>query len=133
MEVIKETSSRSRFALFICSVDSRLPVKRMKRFLKKKKLRKRIRNYVSENVPKSSKVYQVSQAPFLRKSVVFANGERIREINKFRMTKKYPLRSSCKMLSLENKMVYKSLSLKRGIQREYYIRYKRYYVSQIMR
>ena len=112
MEVIKETSSRSRFALFICSVDSRLPVKQMKRFLKKKKLRKRIRNYVSENVPKSSKVYQVIQAPFLRKSVVFANGERIREINKFRMTKKYPLRSSCKMLSLENKMVYKSLNHK---------------------
>ena len=72
MEVIKETSCRSRFALFICSVDSRLPVKQMKRFLKKKKLRKRIRNYVSENVPKSSKVYQVIRAPFLRKSVVFA-------------------------------------------------------------
>ena len=100
MEVIKQTSCRSRFALFICSVDSSLPVKQMKRFLKKKKLRKRIRNYVSENVPKSSKVYQVIRAPFLRKSVVFANGERIREINKFRMTKKYPLRSSCKMLSL---------------------------------
>ena len=125
MEVIKETSCRSRFALFICSVDrrrygkgrrciepSRLPVKQMKRFLEKRKLRKIIRNYVSKNVPKSSKVYQVIQAPFLRKSVVFANGERIREINKFRMTKKYPLRSSCKMLSLENKMVYKSLNHK---------------------
>ena len=125
MEVIKETSCRSRFALFICSVDrrrygkgrrciepSRLPVKQMKRFLEKRKLRKIIRNYVLKNVPKSSKVYQVIQAPFLRKSVVFANGERIREINKFRMTKKYPLRSSCKMLSLENKMVYKSLNHK---------------------
>ena len=112
MEVIKETSCRSRFALFICSVDSRLPVKQMQRFLKKRKLRKRIRNYVSKNVPKSSKVYQVIRAPFLRKSVVFASGERIREINKFRMTKKYPLRSSCKMLSLENKMVYKSLNHK---------------------
>ena len=125
MEVIKETSCRSRFALFICSVDSRrngkgrrciepsrLPVKQMKRFLKKRKLRKRIRNYVSKNVPKSSKVYQIIRAPFLSKSVVFANGERIREVNKFRMIKKYPLRNSCKMWSLENNMVYKSLNHK---------------------
>ena len=125
MEVIKETSLRSRFGMFICSVDSRrsgkrrrciepsrLPVKQIKRFLKKRKLRKRIRNYVSKNVPKSSKVYQIIRAPFLRKSVVFANGERLREVNKFRMIKKYPSRNSCKMLSLENKMVYKSLNHK---------------------
>ena len=125
MEVIKESSRRSRFGMFICSVDSRrsgkgrrciepsrLPVKQMKRFLKKRKLRKRIRNYVSKNVPKSSKVYQIIRAPFLRKSVVFANGERLREVNKFKMIKKYPLRNSCKMLSVENKMVYKSLNHK---------------------
>ena len=125
MEEIKETSRRSRFGMFICSVDSRrsgkrrrciepsrLPVKQMKRFLKKRKLRKRIRNYVSKNVPKSSKVYQIIGAPFLHKSVVFANGERLREVNKFRMIKKYPLRNSCKMLSLEKKMVYKSLNHK---------------------
>lgn len=116
MEIIKETSCRSRFALFISSVDSRrnskgrrctepsrLPVKQMKRFLKKRKLRKRIRNYASKNVPKSSKVYQIIGAPFLRKTFVFANGERITEANKFRVTKKYPLRNSCKMLSLGSK------------------------------
>ena len=125
MEVIKESSRRSRFGMFICGVDSRrsgkgrrciepsrLPVKQIKRFLKKRKLRKRIRNYVSKNVPKSSKVYQIIRAPFLRKTVVFVNGERLREVNKFRMIKKYPLRNSCKMLSLENKMVYKSLNHK---------------------
>ena len=87
-------------------------MKQIKRFFKKRKLRKRIRNYVSKNVPKSSKVYQIIRAPFLSKSVVFANGERIREVNKFRMIKKYPLRNSCKMLSLENNMVYKSLNHK---------------------
>ena len=66
----------------------------MKRFLKKRKLRKRIRNYVSKNVPKSSKVCQVIRTPFLRKTVVFADGERITDSNEFRMTKKYPLKNS---------------------------------------
>ena len=125
MVVIKETACRSRFALFISSVDSRksgkgqrctepsrLPVKQMKRFLKKRSLRKRIRNYVSKNVPKSSKLSQIIRAPFLRKTVVFGNGERIREVNETRMTNKYTLRNRCKMLSLENKMVYKSLNHK---------------------
>ena len=125
MVVIKETACRSRFALFISSVDSRkngkgqrctepsrLPVKQMKRFLKKRSLRKRIRNYVSKNVPKSSKLYQIIREPFLRKTVVFANGERITEVNDTRMTKKYTLRNRCKMLSLENEMVYKSLNHK---------------------
>ena len=127
MEVIKDASCRSRFALFISSVDSRrngkgqlcrepsrLPVKQMKRFLKKGKLRKRIRNYVLKNVPKSSKVYQVIRVPFLRKTVVFANGECITDANEFRMTKKYPLRTSCKILSLGSKMVYKSLNHKKN-------------------
>ena len=122
MEIIKEISSRSRFALFISSIDSRkngkgrrciepsrLPVKQIKRVLKKRKLRKRIRNYVSKNVPKSSKLYQIIRAPFLRKRVFFANGERVTKVNKFRMTKKYPLRN---MLSLEKKMVHKSLDHK---------------------
>jgi len=75
METNKETFFRSRFALFTSSVDrrngkvvrctepSRLPVKRVKRFLKKRKLRKKIRNYVLKNVPKSSKVYQIIRAP----------------------------------------------------------------------
>ena len=125
MEIIKETSCRSRFALFIsgddsrrkgkggrCTEPSRLPIKQMKRFLKKRKLRKRIRNYVLKNVPKSSKVYQVIRAPFLRKTVVFADGRRIIDANEFRMTKKYPLRNSCKILSLGSKMVYKSLNHK---------------------
>ena len=123
MEVIKETSCRSRFALFIsivnsrrnckgrrCTEPSRVPVKLLKRALKKRKLRKRIHSYVSKNVPKSSTVYQIARAPFLRKTVIFANGERITEFNEFRMTKKYPLRSSCKVLSFGNKMVYKSLN-----------------------
>ena len=100
------------FALFIISADrrrngkgrpstepSRLPVKQMKRVLKKRKLRKRIRNYVLKNVPKSSKVYQVIRAPFLRKTVVFANGERTTDCNEFRMTKKYSLTNSFKILS----------------------------------
>ena len=124
MEIIKESCSRSRFALFIssvvsrrssegrrCTEPSRVPVKQLKRFLKKKKLRKSIRNYVSKNVPKSSRVYQIIRAPFHRKTVVFGNGEHITEVNEFRMTKKYPLRSSCKV-SLKNKMVYKSLNHK---------------------
>ena len=111
MEVKKETSCRTRVALFISSVDSRrngkgrrciepsrLPVKQMKRVLKKRKLRKRIRNYVLKNVPKSSKVYQIIRAPFLRKAVVFANGERITEINEFGMTKKYQKRQKRRSL-----------------------------------
>ena len=125
MELIKENSCRSRFALFISGVDSRrngkgrhciepsrVPVKEMKRFLKKRKLRKRIRNFVLKNVPKSSKVYQIIRAPFLRNTFVFANGERIIEANEFRVTKKYPLKKSCKMLSLGSKMVFKSLNHK---------------------
>jgi len=123
MEVIKENSCRSRFALFISSVNSprngkrrrctepsRLPVKQIKRFFKKRKLRKRIRNYVLKNVPKSSKVFQVMRAPFLRKTVVFANGERITEANEFSATKKYPVRNNW---SLRGKMVHKSLNHKK--------------------
>ena len=53
-----------------------------------------------------------SPSTFHRKAVVFANGERITEVNEFRMAKKYPLRSSCKVLSLGNKMVYKSVNHK---------------------
>ena len=124
MELIKESCCRSRFALFIssvasrrngegrrCTEPSRVPVKQLKRFLKKRRLRKRIRNYVSKNVPKSSRVYQIIRIPFYRKTVVFGNGEHITEVNEFRVTKKYPLRSSCKV-SLGNKMVYKSLNHK---------------------
>ena len=126
MEINKETFCRSRFAMFTgsvksrrngkvrrCTEPSRLPVKRMKRFLKKRKLRKRIRNYVLKNVPKSSKVYQIIRVPFLRKTVVFANGERMTEANQneFRMTKKYHLRNSSEM-SFGSKMVYKSLNHK---------------------
>ena len=46
--------------------------------------------------------------------MVFANGERITEVSdyEFRMAKKYPLRSSCKVLPLRNKMVYKSFNHK---------------------
>ena len=122
MEVMKETSCRSRFALLISSVDSRrngkgrrciepsrLPVKQMKRVLKKRKLRKIIRNYILKNVPKS-KVYQIIRAPFLRKTVVFANGERITEINEFGMIKKYPFRNEKKRRSFlmgENKKLVK--------------------------
>ena len=124
MEIIKESCCRSRFALFIssvasrrngegrrCTEPSRVPVKQLKRFLKKRRLRKRIRNYVSKNVPKSSRVYQIIRIPFYRKTVVFGNGEHIREVNEFRVTKKYSLRSSCKV-SLGNKMVYKSVNHK---------------------
>ena len=125
MEIIKETSCRSRFALFIsrfysrknckgrrCTEPSRVPVKQLKRFLKNRKLRKIIRNYVSNNFPKSSNVHKIVHVPFLRKTVVFANGERITEVNMFRVTRKYLLRSSCKVLSLGYKMVYKSLNHK---------------------
>ena len=119
MEIIKETSCRSQFALFSssgdiqrnsktrrCTEPSRLPVKQMKRFLKKRKLRKRIRNYVMKNFPKSSKVNQVIQAPLLCKTVVYAYGERMKEANEFRMTTKYPLRSTCEVLckSVNHKM-----------------------------
>ena len=34
---------------------------------------------------------------------------RITEVDEFRMTSKYPLRSSCKVLSFGTKMVYKTL------------------------
>ena len=48
---------------------------------------------------------------------MFANGERITDANEFRMTKymtkKYPLRNSCKILLLGSKMVYKSLNHKK--------------------
>ena len=61
---------------------------------------------MSKNFPKSSKVYQVIQAPLLCKTVVFANGERIKEANEVRMTKKYPLKSTCEVLykSVNHKM-----------------------------
>ena len=66
MEIIKESYCRSRFALFMCNVGirrkgaglrsrvpSRVPLKQLKLFLKKRKLRKRIRNYASKNLPRS--------------------------------------------------------------------------------
>ena len=92
MEIIKRNSFRSRYALFIGGVDSRkngkvrhcressrLPVKQMKRILKKRKLRKIIQNYVSKNLPKTSRLHQIMQAPILRKTVI--NGQRIGEGN----------------------------------------------------
>ena len=72
---------------------SRVPLKQLKRFLKKRKLRKRIRNYASQNVPRTSRVYQIILTPFLRKRVLFGNGERMTEVN-------------------DNKMVYKTLNHK---------------------
>ena len=124
MKIIKESCCRSRFALFICTASRRkgeerrfrepirVPVKQLKRFLRKRKLRKTIRNYVSKNLPRSSRVYQIILTPFLRKRVVLSNRERITEVNEFRITNKYPLRSSCKKLLLGSKMVYKSLNHK---------------------
>ena len=96
MEIIEESCFRSQFALFICRrfrEPSRVPVKQLKWFLKKKKLRKRIRNYVSKNLPSSSRVYQIILTPLLRKRVLFGNGERMTEIN-------------------NNKMMYKTLNHK---------------------
>ena len=123
MEIIKRNSFRSRYALFIGGVDSRkngkvrrcrepsrLPVKQMKRILKKRKLRKRIQNYVSKNVPKTSRLHQIMQAPILRKTVI--NGQRIGEGNEFTMSDKYTLRSGSKIAPLRNEKVYKSLNHK---------------------
>ena len=118
MDIIKERDCRSRFALFICCVasgrkgekrrctePSRVAVKQLKRFLKKRKLRKRIRNYLLKNLPKSSRVYQIIRTPLLRQKAVFGNGERLTEVNEFNLIKKYPLRSSCKVVSLGHEMV----------------------------
>ena len=52
------------------------------------------------------------RSSFLIKTLVFASGERITEFIDFRMTKEYPLRNGCKMLSLGSKIVYKSLNHK---------------------
>ena len=126
MKIINESCCRSRYALFICTVASRrkgrerrfrelsrVPVKQLKRFLRKRKLRETIRNYVCKNLPRSSRVYQIICTPFVRKRLVLSNGERIiTEDNEFRITYKYPLRSTCKELSLGSKMVYKSLNHK---------------------
>ena len=124
MDIIKEGDCQSRFALFICCVGSgrkgesrrytepsRVPVKQLKRFLKKRKLRKRTRNYLLKNLPKSSRVYQIIRTP-LRKKVVFDNGERVTEVNEFKLIQKYPLRSSCKVVSLGHEMVYNNLNHK---------------------
>ena len=85
MDIIKEGDCRSRFALFICCVasgrkgerqrctePSRVPVKQLKRFLKKRKLRKRTRNYILKNLPKSSRVYQIIQTSLLPKKLSLA-------------------------------------------------------------
>ena len=116
MVLIKETSCRSRFALFISSVDSRrngkgrlciepsrVPVKQMKRFLKV--IKEKNSKLCDEKCSQVAKSYQIIRAPFLRKTFVFANGERITEANEFRVTKKYPL-------SLGSKMAFKSLTHK---------------------
>ena len=123
MEIIKQNAFRSRYALFIGGVDSRkngkvrrcrepsrLPVKQMKQILKKRKERKRIRNHVFKNVPKTSRLYQIMQAPILRKTVI--NGQRIPEGNSCTMTDKFSLRDGCKRMPLRNEKVYKSLNHK---------------------
>ena len=97
-QIIKESYCRSRFALFGCNVairrkgeglrsrePSRVPLKQLKLFLKKRKLRKRIRNYASQNLPRTSRVYQIILTPFLRKRVLFGNGERMTEVNDNKM------------------------------------------------
>ena len=59
------------------------------------------------------KFIKLSELPSLAKhlSLLIVNVYII-EANEFRITKKYPLRNSCKMLSLGSKMVYKSLNHK---------------------
>ena len=106
MEIIKESYCRSWFALLMCNVGirrkgeglcsrepSRVPLKQLKLFLKKRELRKRIQNYASKNLPRSSRVYQLILTPFLHKTVLFGNGEHMTEVN-------------------DNKMVYKTLNHK---------------------
>ena len=85
-------------------------MKQMKRFLKKRKLRKRIRNYVLKNVPKTSALYKIIKAPLLRKTVAFTNAKRITGINKFAASDKYPLRNGCKFLASGKQIVYQSLN-----------------------
>ena len=122
MEVIKEASFRSRFALFISGVDSeqsgkrrrftepsRLPMKQMKRFLKKRKLRKRIQNYVLKNVPKTSALYTIINSPLLRKTVAFTNVKRITGINKLARNV-FPMRNGYRLLASGKQIVYKNLS-----------------------
>ena len=87
MEIIKESCCRSRFALFIssvasrrnggerrCTEPSRVPVKQLKRFLKKRRLRKRIRNYVSKNVPSRQEIIKLSEFPFIAKQLSLVMG-----------------------------------------------------------
>ena len=86
MKRIKERCVRSRFVLFNSSIEnqrngkerrcrepSRLPFKQMRLYLKKRKLRKTLRNYALKNIPKTSKVYDITQSKLLRKVVIFSN------------------------------------------------------------
>lgn len=69
-----------------------------------------MRTYVLKNVPSTSRLHQIMKVPLLRKTVVFCYGKLITESNEFAVTETYPLRNGCKMLSPQNKMVYKNVN-----------------------
>ena len=85
---IKDKCCRSRFALFInqnktlrdkrphrCREPSRMPVKALKRALKKRRRRNFMRKYISRTVPKTSFLHKIVEMTILWKETVLCTGK----------------------------------------------------------
>ena len=123
-EEIKDSQSlRSRFAVFnngddICKRRSRrsrelsrIPVKAIKRALKKRKCRKRVVRNILKNVPKTSVLYQVMKSSLFRKALAFCNEKFVIELGDETNKKYFDI--CCTSLLMESGTVYKNVNHKK--------------------
>ena len=111
---------RSRFDSFMngsgickrrvcCSREvSRIPVKAIKRSLRKRKFRRKVIGNVLHKLPKTSIVYQVMQSAMLRRAVLFGSDEVIRELRNIFTRCKRGVDMTYASESVKKKMIYKN-------------------------
>lgn len=123
-EEIKDSQSlRSRFAVFnngddICKRRSRrsrelsrIPVKAIKRALKKRKCRKRVVSNILKNVPKTSVLYQVMKSSLFRKALALCSEKFVIELGDETNKKYFDI--CCTSLLMESGTVYKNVNHKK--------------------
>ncbi|KAJ7323104.1 hypothetical protein OS493_032389 [Desmophyllum pertusum] len=93
-----------------CREPSRLPLKQMKQLLKKRKLRKRMRIYLSKNVPKTSSCYQMVVQSFLLKGMRFGIGRILRDGKEALESRKYVWKNGSSIVSSRKVIEYRSVN-----------------------
>jgi len=124
-EVVERGPLRSRFALYHgvylqkqrarrSRELSRIPLKALKKILKKRSGRKVVIRNILKNLPQSSVVYELVETPLLRKGLIFGCDKVVRELADYK-NRRYSRRSIAKSV------IYRSVN-----HRSMYIRYQSY-------